>query len=88
MAFDYHDFEERPCVTTQLACNDSWLSYHLGQWLCVVAKYGNTSASSIGIALDELSRNNKIKDRENILFTAFGAGFTWASGIITKRENL
>jgi 3-oxoacyl-[acyl-carrier-protein] synthase-3 len=50
----------------------------------VVEKYGNTSASSIGIAFDELVKAEKIKKNENILFTAFGAGLTWGAAIITK----
>ncbi len=50
----------------------------------VVEKYGNTSASSVGIALDELVKAKKIKNKENILFTAFGAGLTWAAAVITK----
>ncbi len=49
-----------------------------------VKKYGNTSASSIGIALDELLRGGGVQEGENILLTAFGAGFTWGSAILTK----
>jgi 3-oxoacyl-[acyl-carrier-protein] synthase III len=54
----------------------------------VIAKCGNTSASSVGIAFDELSRSGKIKDKENILFTVFGGGLTWGAAVITKRESL
>jgi 3-oxoacyl-[acyl-carrier-protein] synthase III len=50
----------------------------------VIEKYGNTSASSIGIALDELIKAGKIKNKENVLFTVFGAGLTWGAAIITK----
>ncbi len=49
-----------------------------------VHKYGNTSASSIGIALDELTRENSLKRGEHILLLAFGAGLTWGASIITK----
>ena len=52
----------------------------------IAAKYGNTSASSIGLVLDSLKRQDKIKDKEIILLTAFGAGFTWGSAIL--RNNL
>lgn len=45
-------------------------------------KYGNTSASSIAIALDELTRENKMNDGDNILLTAFGGGFTWGAAIL------
>lgn len=49
-----------------------------------IHKYGNTSASSIGIALDELLREKEIKERENLLLVAFGAGLTWGASILTK----
>lgn len=48
-----------------------------------IHKYGNTSASSVGIALDELLREKKISSGDNILLTAFGAGLTWGSIILT-----
>jgi 3-oxoacyl-[acyl-carrier-protein] synthase III len=50
----------------------------------VLQKYGNTSASSIGISLDELLKEGKILPNENILLTAFGAGLTWGSAILKK----
>ncbi|MFN0064908.1 MAG: beta-ketoacyl-ACP synthase III [Chlamydiales bacterium] len=51
-----------------------------------VHKYGNTSASGIVIALDELIRGEKIEEGENILLVAFGAGFTWGASILTKEK--
>ena len=42
-------------------------------------RYGNTSAASIPIALNEARRNGRIKPGNLILGVAFGAGFTWAS---------
>jgi len=47
-----------------------------------IEKYGNTSASSIGIALDELLKEGKAKSGEKILLTAFGAGFTWGAAVL------
>lgn len=47
-----------------------------------VQKYGNTSASSVGIALDELLRSAPLQAGEKILLTAFGAGLTWGSAIL------
>jgi 3-oxoacyl-[acyl-carrier-protein] synthase-3 len=44
--------------------------------------YGNTSAASIPIALDEAVRTGRIKDRDYILLEAFGGGLTWASALI------
>lgn len=49
-----------------------------------IEKYGNTSASSLGIALDELLEQKEIVVGDNILLTAFGAGLTWGSSILTK----
>jgi 3-oxoacyl-[acyl-carrier-protein] synthase-3 len=45
-------------------------------------RYGNTSAASIPIALDEAIRDRRIKDGDYILLEAFGGGFTWASVLI------
>ena len=52
-----------------------------------IEKYGNTSASSIGIALDELLEEKEIAFGDNILLTAFGAGLTWGSSILTKERG-
>lgn len=49
-----------------------------------VHKYGNTSASAIAIALDELIREQEIKKGDNMLLVAFGAGFTWGATILKK----
>ena len=48
-----------------------------------IHKYGNTSASSLGIALDELLREKKLEKGENILLTAFGSGLTWGASVLT-----
>ena len=47
-----------------------------------VHKYGNTSAASIPIALDEACRNGKLKKKDNLLIISFGAGLTWGAGMI------
>lgn len=49
-----------------------------------IHKYGNTSASSLGIALDELLREKKLDKGENILLTAFGSGLTWGASVLTN----
>lgn len=48
-----------------------------------IHKYGNTSASSLGIALDELMREKTPSVGDNILLTAFGAGLTWGASVLT-----
>ncbi len=45
-------------------------------------RYGNTSAASVGIALDEAYRAGRIQSGDLILLVAFGAGLTWASALI------
>ena len=44
-----------------------------------VDKYGNTSAASIPIALDEVSRQGRLQRGDLVLFCSFGGGFTWGS---------
>lgn len=45
-------------------------------------KYGNTSAATIPVALDEAHRQGKIKRGDVVLLVAFGGGFTWASSVL------
>jgi 3-oxoacyl-[acyl-carrier-protein] synthase-3 len=47
-----------------------------------IDKFGNTSAASIPIALDDCSRQGKIKKGDVVLLAAFGAGLTWGANII------
>lgn len=47
-----------------------------------IDRYGNTSAASIPIALDEAVREGRIRDEDYILLEAFGGGLTWASALI------
>jgi 3-oxoacyl-[acyl-carrier-protein] synthase-3 len=47
-----------------------------------IEKYGNTSAASIPIALDEAIQSGKCREGEYVLLEAFGGGLTWASALI------
>jgi len=47
-----------------------------------VDRYGNTSAASIPIALDECLRDGRIKSGDLVLRTAFGAGLVWGSVLV------
>jgi 3-oxoacyl-[acyl-carrier-protein] synthase-3 len=47
-----------------------------------VDRYGNTSAASIPIALDECVQAGRIRDGSLVLLVAFGGGFTWASVVL------
>ncbi len=51
-----------------------------------IQKYGNTSAASIPIALDEAVREGTIQKPNTVVLAAFGAGLTWA-GIILHWEE-
>jgi 3-oxoacyl-[acyl-carrier-protein] synthase-3 len=47
-----------------------------------IDRYGNTSAASVPIALDEARKKGVIKEGSNTVLVAFGAGFTWGSAVI------
>lgn len=47
-----------------------------------IDRFGNTSAASIPIALDEAVRGGKIHKGDVVLFVAFGAGLTWANAVM------
>lgn len=58
------------------------LSLPIEKVMLNVDRYGNTSAASIPIALDEAVREGRIKDGSLVMLGAFGAGLTWASAVI------
>ncbi|KAG0605322.1 hypothetical protein M758_9G048900 [Ceratodon purpureus] len=47
-----------------------------------LANYGNTSAASIPLALDEAVRSGKVKAGDVVATAGFGAGLTWGSAIV------
>ena len=47
-----------------------------------IDRYGNTSAASIPIALDEAVRSGRVKRGDVVLMAAFGAGLTWAASVV------
>jgi 3-oxoacyl-[acyl-carrier-protein] synthase-3 len=47
-----------------------------------IERYGNTTAASIPIALDEIVQAGRVKKGDIIVLTAFGSGYTWASAVI------
>ena len=52
------------------------------QVLINVNKYGNTTAGTIPIALDDAVEANILEKNDLLLFAAFGGGFTWGSMLI------
>jgi 3-oxoacyl-[acyl-carrier-protein] synthase-3 len=55
----------------------NWLNIHPDKVMINIEKYGNTSAATIPVCLWEWE--SKLRKGDNIILTAFGAGFTWGS---------
>ncbi len=47
-----------------------------------IDKYGNSSAATVPVALDEAVRSGRIKPGSKVILTAFGGGLTWGSSLI------
>jgi 3-oxoacyl-[acyl-carrier-protein] synthase-3 len=58
------------------------LDFPIEKTVLTVHKYGNTSAASIPMAINEAYEDNKIKKGDLLLLDAFGGGFTWGSSLI------
>lgn len=72
-----HQANERICTAVA-----ERLAIPAERTLMNIARYGNTSAASIPIVLDEAVRAGKIKKGDLILFAAFGGGLTWGAGLV------
>jgi 3-oxoacyl-[acyl-carrier-protein] synthase-3 len=44
-------------------------------------RYGNTSAGSIPLVLDELAQAGRLRRGDHVLLSGFGAGLTWGTGV-------
>lgn len=60
----------------------SKLSIDSNKLISNLSKYGNTSAASIPLALDEALTNKNILNNDIIVISGFGAGLTWGTVII------
>jgi len=47
-----------------------------------IEKYGNTTAATIPMALDQAYKDGRVQPGANILFAAFGSGYTWAGAVL------
>jgi 3-oxoacyl-[acyl-carrier-protein] synthase-3 len=45
-------------------------------------KYGNTSAGSVPLALDEAVAEGRVKERDLVLLSGFGAGLAWGTALV------
>lgn len=58
------------------------LEMSLDQVVITVDRYGNTSAATIPVALDEAVRDGRIQRGQLLLLEAFGGGWTWGSALV------
>ena len=58
------------------------LNFSKGKILSNLSAYGNTSAATIPLILDEAVRNKKIKQNDVIATSGFGAGLSWGAALI------
>ena len=47
-----------------------------------IQRYGNTTAATIPIALDECVREDRLEPGDLVVLTAFGSGFVWGSCVL------
>jgi 3-oxoacyl-[acyl-carrier-protein] synthase-3 len=47
-----------------------------------IEKYGNTSAASVPLALDQANRTGRIRPGDYIVMVAFGGGLTWGASLV------
>ena len=58
------------------------LDFPMEKTVLTVAKYGNTSAASIPMAMNDAYEEGRIKKGDLMLLDTFGGGFTWASALV------
>jgi 3-oxoacyl-[acyl-carrier-protein] synthase-3 len=63
------------------------LKFRDEQLVVSLDQIGNTSSSSLPITLDFLVKSRKLKGREWILLSGFGAGLTWGAALIQWPEK-
>jgi 3-oxoacyl-[acyl-carrier-protein] synthase-3 len=60
------------------------LSFPMEKVMVNLDRYGNTSAASIPIALDEAFRENRVEDGDVVALVGFGSGLSWGTVIFRK----
>jgi 3-oxoacyl-[acyl-carrier-protein] synthase-3 len=58
------------------------LKFDMAKMYSNIGKYGNTSAASVPIAIDEAIKNNFLKKGDLFITVAFGGGLTWGGALI------
>lgn len=85
-----------PDQVTQLICHQAngrimaavarRLGWPTNRVLSYIDRYGNTSASSIPIAIATGQQEQRFASGDRLALAAFGAGFTWGAGIVTWKQ--
>uniref|UniRef100_A0A1Z1MQH7 Beta-ketoacyl-[acyl-carrier-protein] synthase III n=1 Tax=Cliftonaea pectinata TaxID=2007206 RepID=A0A1Z1MQH7_9FLOR len=63
------------------------LSINSNKIIANLNKYGNTSAASIPLALDEALQQGKISNNDIIVIAGFGAGLTWGTVVVQWKSS-
>ena len=58
------------------------LDIPMDRFIVNIERYGNTSSASIPIALDEATRDGRIKPGQTLVMCALGAGVSWGSAAV------
>ena len=58
------------------------MKFPVGKTVLTVAKYGNTSAASIPMAMNDWYESGKLKKGDLMLLDTFGGGLTWGSALV------
>jgi 3-oxoacyl-[acyl-carrier-protein] synthase-3 len=59
------------------------MNFPLDKVMINLDRYGNTSAASVPLALDEALRTGRAKPGDTVILVAFGGGLTWSSAVLT-----
>ncbi len=59
------------------------MGIHKDKVMINIDKYGNTTAATIPLCLTEYYRDGKVKKGDNLILSAFGAGYTWGAMYLT-----
>jgi len=59
------------------------LNYPMEKMFLNISKYGNTSAASVPLAIDEAIKSGYLKKGDQFITVAFGGGLTWGGALIT-----
>lgn len=65
-----------------IECAAKMLKVDMKKFYINLDSYGNTSAASVGIALDEVYKNNLVEKGDKVLIVGFGGGLTYGGLLI------